>query len=400
MTISYRLLLLSPIPVFDQDGVFYAFDLWTRELAKQVEVAKLCLVCPVKGQDKGQQITEQIDQRVRVQSYELLDEISLDAFVSESDVVQIPGGSGWRGSRPARRFLKAARRAGKLVVLGVSSNRARTSWLNSSGRGLARRVKGFIDYIDIRLSQSYLALRADGVIVVGNGVAQLFTYLNPNIHVGTAAWITKSDIVAFLPSDMPQPLRICMASRIEVMKGMHIGISAIDTLVKTHRTDLRLTIIGEGPAKLDLERQVGTANLSATTSFLGQVAYPHPFLDLLGSMDILLLTNLNDEQPRVLFDAIARGCLPICPKTPTYRHFGLDARLFYERGNANDLCRTIWVLSDVKTRIAIQRDLIAIASLFTIDAMYEKRDLWIKSLLSSQYPLQQDRLSGATGSRL
>jgi glycosyltransferase involved in cell wall biosynthesis len=381
---SYRLLLFSPITLSEKDGSFYAFDLWARELAKQADVAELCLVSPVKQFETGKQIVQQIDPRIRVQPYEQLDKISLDALVDAADVVQVPGTSGWRDSRASRRLLKAARRAGKLAILSVSSNRARTSWLNSSGRGLARRIKGFIDYVDIRLSQSWLALHADGITAVGNGVARLFQPLHANVLVCTASWIRTNDIAAPTRRVECTPIQICMASRIEWMKGTHIGVSAIKSLLEQDQVDLRLTIIGEGPQKSNLQRLVAEADLSAITSFLEPIAYPRPFLDLLGSMDLLLLTNLNDEQPRVLFDAISQGCIPICPDTPTYREFGIDQRLFYEQGNASDLARAIRGLCETKTRETVRAKLIEIARKFTIDAMYKARSAWIESMLLSR----------------
>jgi glycosyltransferase involved in cell wall biosynthesis len=172
-----------------------------------------------------------------------------------------------------------------------------------------------------------------------------------------------------------------MAARIEWMKGMHIGVSAVKTLIEKDPVNLELTIIGEGPQKSDLQKRVAEANLFKVTSFLEPVGYPRPFLDVLGTMDILLVTNLNDEQPRVIFDAISQGCIPICPDTAPYREFDFDERLFYERGNADDLCRAIQGLCDPGTRQVLRKKLAIIARRFTIDSMYETRTAWIEAML-------------------
>jgi glycosyltransferase involved in cell wall biosynthesis len=350
----------------------------------QAEVAKVDLICPVREPPQAlADIGEEIDRRICIHTYERLHENALNAIVSAADVIQIPGNSGWNASSAARRLLKAARRADKIVILGVSSNRARTARLNASGKGFLRVIKGYVQYLDVRFSQSFLALRSDGVFVVGRGVARLFTYLNRNMHVGVASWIKESDIESPTRDAPPRPLRVCMASRLERMKGLHVGISAVQNLIGQHRMDLRLTVIGEGPEKVNLHQQVVAAGLSGITNFLAPVAYK-PFLKLLGSMDIVLLTNLNNEQPRLIFDAVSRGCLPICPDIPSYHGLGLDRRLLYQQGNARDLARAIDELSDGSDREALRSKILDIARTFTIDAMHMKRAAWIMSLFTAQ----------------
>jgi glycosyltransferase involved in cell wall biosynthesis len=378
---SYRIVILSLISVFEQNGEFYTLDLWARDLEVQANFAQVDLICPFKKPNGTEQAKKKLEPRIRVHEYEKLDDNALDVIISAADVVQIPGGLTWKQSASARRLLKAGQRNGKIVILGVSSNRARTARLNSSGKGLIRSLKGLFDYFDIRISQSWLALQVDGVHVVGNGVAQLFRHVNRTVHIGTASWIRASDIVCKVPDEPSHPLRLCIASRLEQMKGVHIGIAAVANLVREHRLELRLTIIGEGPEKTNLQQQVAASGLATITDFLTPLAYPQPFLDLLASMDIVLLTNLNDEQPRLMFDAISRGCFPLCPDTPSYHGFGFDARLFYQQGNAQSLARAIAVLCDSTIREELRAKLPDIARTFTIEAMHEKRAAWINSLL-------------------
>ena len=114
------------------------------------------------------------------------------------------------------------------------------------------------------------------------------------------------------------------------------------------------------------------------------VAYPRPFLDLLNTMDAVLLTNLNDEQPRLIFDALSQGCLPICPDTPAYRGLGLDDRLFYQQGSVRDLSRVIEDLSNPRLRLQLNAQLGNLARKFTIQTMHEARAEWIMSLLKGK----------------
>jgi glycosyltransferase involved in cell wall biosynthesis len=361
--------------------VLYTLDLWARDLEVQADFAHVDLVCPLKEPDSGEQAKGKLDPRIRVHAYEKLDDKAIDVVVSAADVVQIPGNFSWKRSASARRLLNAGRRNGKIVILGVSSNRARTARLNLSGKGLFRSLKGLVDYFDIRISQSWLAFRADGVQAVGTEVAQLFKHVNKSVHIGTASWIKASEIACTVRDAPSKPLRLCIASRLEQMKGVHLGVAAVETLVRERRLELRLTIVGEGPEKANLQQQVAVAGLSTITDFLTPLAYPQPFLDLLASMDIVLLTNLNDEQPRLIFDAISRGCLPLCPDAPSYRGFGFDRPLFYQQGSAQSLARAIDALSDTNVREQLRVKLPDIARTFTIEAMHEKRAAWINSLL-------------------
>lgn len=368
---SYRILILSPIVVFEQDGAFFTLDLWARDLDVQSRVATVHLLCPITQSPSA---GSKLNSAINVHSNKAGDH-DLRELVTQVDVVQLPGNSGWRDSHLARRLLHIAKRAGKTVVLGVSSNRARTAWLNSRNK-----LVGALKYIDVRTSQSFLARRSDGVFVVGEGLRGLFAKYNPNVFVGIASWITASDLA---PSRAvgSATLKLCMASRIEKMKGMHVGVAAV-ALTKSKDKDLSLVIIGEGPEKEHIQRQIAEEGLAAITTFQPAVTYPQPFLGMLGTMDVVLLTNMNDEQPRLIFDALSQGCLPLCPDAAAYRGLGLDDRLFYRQGDSADLHRAIELLCDLSLRQELRSGMLEIASQFTIDEMHRQRSVWISETVA------------------
>jgi hypothetical protein len=97
---------------------------------------------------------------------------------------------------------------------------------------------------------------------------------------------------------------------------------------------------------------------------------------VLGTTDAVLITNLNDEQPRLIFDALSQGCLPICPDTKAYRSFGLDSRLFYKQGSSEGLSRAIEILCDPALGQKLRAHTPDIAAKFTIDEMHRQRALW------------------------
>ena len=154
----YSILILSPISVYREDNAFYAMDLWARDLNTQTAVAAVQLICPVlKCADRP---GVKLDPRIQAHSDVGLDDNGLAEVVSKVDIVQLPGHTGWTGSRLARRLLRIAKRLGKPVLLGVSSNRARTAWLNSSNK-----IKGGLRRLDIRSCQIWMAIQCDGVLM-------------------------------------------------------------------------------------------------------------------------------------------------------------------------------------------------------------------------------------------
>jgi glycosyltransferase involved in cell wall biosynthesis len=370
----YRLLILSPINVVEAEESFYTLDLWARDLQAQARFAAVDLLCPItKTGYRG----AALDADIRVHALDAVSADELSRLVSDVDVVQLPGHAGWRESRLARLLLRIARQSNKSVILGISSNRARTAWLNSRNK-----VAGAVRYLDVRISQIWLAFRSNGVFVVGEGLRKLFARYNSNLFVNTASWINLPDI-AEKASGESETLTLCMASRMERMKGMHIGLAAVK-LAQMKQLNLRLVVIGDGPEEQNLRRLVSDWNLVSITTFQPTVGYPQPFLKVLGTTDAVLITNLNDEQPRLIFDALSQGCLPICPDTKAYRSFGLDGRLFYKQGSAEGLSRTIGMLCDPTTRRKLRAHMPDVAAKFTIDEMHRQRALWIARTISGR----------------
>jgi len=365
----YDILILSPVPACESDGVFRTIDLWARDLEAQCAISTVHLICPVQSGETGAVINSDI----KIHRQDALSDNDLTSIVSQVDVVQLAN-SGWRTSAAARRLLKIARRLRRVVILGVSSNRAKSAWLNSTNR-----LRGALSYLDVRTAQAWFAFRADGVFVVGSGLQDLFKHFNKNIYVGIASWIRDADIAPPWTSHSG-PLRVCMAARLEKMKGMHVGASAI-AFARSSQPDIRLSIIGDGPERHNIERQVRDLDLLAVTTFQSTVSYPQPFLEFLRQTDLVLLTNLSDEQPRLVFDALSQGCIPICPDTPAYRCLGLDSAIFYKQGDAAELSRAIKRLADPTLRAELSATMRPLLSRFTIEHMHIHRAEWVSTFI-------------------
>ena len=373
-----RILVCSPIPVARFSNGFESLDLWARDVNAQSKLAHVTLLCKVS--ENICDATARLNPDISVIAE---DDVStytqLSDAIAHTDYIQLPGNGGWRAARQYEKIFKLAKRHGKPVFLGISSNRARTNIINAQTGSLLRKARARINYLDIRMTQMILARRCRGVFLVGEGLRKLVEPVTRDIHVGVASWIQLDDL-APPRARHEEPIRVCMAGRLEQMKGFHIGIAAYETLQGPAFE--KLTIIGAGAEHENLRRQAETAKLR-NFNILPPVSYPNAFFDFLDGQDIVLMTNLNDEQPRLIFDAISRGCIPLCPDSPPYRALNLDARIFYKQGDADALARRLTALTDPNLRVAIAHSITATARSYTLPSMHAARLDWMKKMTAS-----------------
>ncbi len=217
----------------------------------------MTLICPVVAAS-GPQVP--LHPGIEVVDAATLDSARMAELAVRADVIEIPGNFVRRGSGLFRLALKQAQRQGKLVILGISSNRSRTARMKAAGESPLRRARSRRKALSVRMSQGYLARRTDGVRVVGHGVAELVRADARALHVDIASWISTSDV---RPPRQGQstPIRVVIASRLEAMKGVALRITAI-AQSRTSIPELELSVIGEGVEKADLQR-LSIARVSA-----------------------------------------------------------------------------------------------------------------------------------------
>jgi len=101
----------------------------------------------------------------------------------------------------------------------------------------------------------------------------------------------------------PEHQLVVMAARLEPRKGHSYLFEAVARVRARHR-ELRVLILGEGPQRADLERQVVALGLADIVRFLGYRAdLPH----MLAACDLSVLTSLWEGLPRVLVQSAAAG---------------------------------------------------------------------------------------------
>lgn len=388
---KYRLLLATLIPVYRKEGRYCTDRLWWRDMQEQLRVVEhLCLVAPLGGRALVE--LTPIAREVRVVISDQVNETTADELVEDCDVVQVASGAPpWR-LRVSLRLAAAAKRAGRCLILSISSNRIRTTLLNAQNLSWPRRLKARWIAWNIQRTQKRMIEMADGVFITGKGLLPQAQGRHRNIHIGTASWIRQSEV---LPASKMQAkalaipgrgfVSLCVAARLERMKGAHLAIEALTMLDgQSSLLPFELTIMGAGPELENLRQQARRAGVSDRVRFAGVFDYPQPFFAEIGKCDLMLVTNLNDEQPRIVFDSASQGVIPVCPDSEPFAALELPEEIYYKRGDAASLAQTIQRLAAPALLTCMIQKLPQIAGRFTIDRMHEDRRRWIAATLAGK----------------
>ncbi|PIE23918.1 MAG: hypothetical protein CSA62_05870 [Planctomycetota bacterium] len=384
---SYRLLLLSPIPVHEGASGLETLDLWARDLKGQCAVVDGVTLLARQGPAQGD--STPLPTGVEVVDRDRLDAEALQRLVREHDVVQVGPEPGLFSS-PAMTFVKAARAAGLCSILGVSSNRAATTIMNAEGQSLLRRIRARHQASRMTHAVQSLAHAVDGVFLTGYGLVEMLGQVDAEVYVCTASWITENELIGEVQlkeklAASSGSLSLCVAARLEPMKGVHLAIDALRWLHDHASPGLpgaQLEIFGEGAEKPALIQRAKQAGLAEAVRFGGTYPYPGPFFHAISRHDILLITNLNVEQPRIIFDAISQGLVPICPDSAPYQKLGVDKRVLYKRGDAESLAQVVQSFRTPEARADVMLALRKMAGENTLESMHKHRAEWVRSLLA------------------
>ena len=386
---AYRLLIVSPIPVSMVNGNYQSLDLWVKDLETNLEyVSSLAILAPRANEpiESSRPIPPNI--KVIFQD-QVSTEFDFANLISQFDVVSVGVGGPASRMKTALRAASATKQANRCLVASITSNRVKTTLMNSQGKSWLKKLKARLVAFSIKRTTLKLVNMADGVVVIGEGVRQSIQLTHPNIYVETASWIHIDEIISDMAfeekvAQISSPSAI-IATRLEPMKGVHLAIEALEHIKNLGKSLPSLSILGKGPAFDDLNAIVQANKLQNTVSFDGVRAYPDEFFAELRNFELVLLTNLNEEQPRLIFDAISQGLIPICPDSAAYQHLKLPAEILYKKGDAQSLALVWLAFCDAAAVAKMLRQLRPMAFQYTINAMHRKRAQWIAKLLATTH---------------
>lgn len=106
------------------------------------------------------------------------------------------------------------------------------------------------------------------------------------------------------------PYELLFIGRLLGWKGVHLAVDAL-RLLRDRGLDVRLTIVGDGPARRMLARRVERAGLAQAVRFLGQMSQREAFAQY-GQAHVFLFPSLHDSGGNVVLEALAAGLPVVC----------------------------------------------------------------------------------------
>lgn len=104
------------------------------------------------------------------------------------------------------------------------------------------------------------------------------------------------------------PLELIYVGRLVPYKACDMAVQAAVPLLQ--KGVARLTILGDGPERADLERLVGTYGVTEHVSFTGWLSH-NEAIQRLKRADILLFPSIREFGGGVVFEALAHGVVPV-----------------------------------------------------------------------------------------
>ncbi len=150
-----------------------------------------------------------------------------------------------------------------------------------------------------------------------------------------ASWIDEKDILPdYVAEDIWQKklaasdsrLRLLFVGRLVPAKGLLVLLQAMRQL-STEGLPISLDILGEGELKNQCELAASELKGTTAVNLLGTVPYGAPLFELIRRYDAIVVPNISDEQPRIVFDAYSQAVPVLASDTPGLRSCVKDGEL-------------------------------------------------------------------------
>lgn len=135
---------------------------------------------------------------------------------------------------------------------------------------------------------------------------------NPHIQWIFSTTLSQAELEA-LPAAQPwqpgEPLRLITVGRLSAGKNAAAIVAALPMILELH-PHLHLDILGEGPARADLENQVRTLGIANLVTFHGNVSHQQVLEKLSQAHLFVFPTRVKEGFPKAVLEALACG-LPV-----------------------------------------------------------------------------------------
>lgn len=352
--------LFSRIPIYyDESGSVFADDLWRKDLELHFDYIKYFRICcpllplsmaphgasVIRGLELSQVIALRKDGGwLSVVNNVIPNFLKVAAALQETSIAH-SGGAGWAFPisfyiLPLRFFFRF-----KWVVVIESS-----FWMKPKNKRASLR-QWISHYIHYNLLGAALR-KADARIFTQSGYQRLFGIEDQRSLINPATWVDENRILSpearqkhllALPAD---EIRLLFPARMTPDKGPEVVMHAIeilDNMTGGETPKILIDLIGEGPLA-DKCRAFAESRAGAIeVRFLEAVPYGNVFFNLLSGYHAIILANLQDEQPRIVFDSFSQGVPVISSETTGVCDITLpyENALLFKVNEASDLAKRI-----------------------------------------------------------
>ena len=147
---------------------------------------------------------------------------------------------------------------------------------------------------------------------------------------------------------------------------------------------INITIMGAGPlankCKEFANRNYGYVHVT----FREPVEYGKVFFEVLAQYDVILVANLAEEQPRIIYDAFSQGCTVIASDTSGIVDITVNERnvLLFKRGDAKSLVnRLVEIMRNPNSVVKLGQEALTSVKKKTHIQMHLDREQFLKSIL-------------------
>lgn len=349
-------ILFTRIEVYrTNSGRLFCDPLWSKDLLLHLDyIDDFSLCCPVIISDDVDGLEDITDYKIK-SIYELAKDYGfvsvfknlLPSFFKVKKACKAAeivhsGGAGW--AFPLSFYILFLKKFYKFKwVIVIESS----FWLLAKND--KRTLRNVITHITYKYILRFCVKYADARIFTQSYYRSFFLHEDKRrTLVAAATWIDNANLIAFPTmekrfSDIEnRELNIIFPARLEDYKGVFVLFSAIEIL-KNHEIPLKLTIMGKGSLENICKEFAAKKHGKVKVNYSNPIEYGMPFFNEIRKYDVLLVPNLKEEQPRIIFDAFSQGVCVIASDTAGNLDITTNSEnaIICKSGSSNSLAKAI-----------------------------------------------------------
>jgi glycosyltransferase involved in cell wall biosynthesis len=345
--------------VKNQSGHIYVDPLWAKDLKLHLDyIDDFRLCCPLVNSNNVTGLVDITEYKIRDIYILRKDEGLLSLFrnqlpnffriIKACKNASIVHSGSWDWGSPLSLYLLLLKPfiTFKWIILIESS-----SWMLEKDEN--KTIFKIINHFAHKWILTNCVRRADARIFTNSFYRDYFLK-NDTEHtlIAPASWIEENNLASV--EEVTQRyfdkkdniLDLIFVARLIEDKGVFTLIQAIKLLEEMH-ISVNITLMGSGPLKKECMEFSSKEHGNVKIKYREPVDYGRKFFEFLRKYDIVIVPNLKQEQPRIVFDAFSQGLGVVASDTNGLRDIifeGQNAAIF-KRGVSQDLARAICFLT-------------------------------------------------------